>query len=81
MMKELVEVIARALVDEPDKVKVTEEENDREINVTLRVAKDDMGKVIGRSGRIAKAMRSVVKAAATKTEKHVNGDILDEEEG
>ena len=79
-MKELVEVIARALVDEPDKVKVTEEENEREINVTLRVAKDDMGKVIGRSGRIAKAIRAVVKAAATKTEKHVNVDILDEEE-
>jgi predicted RNA-binding protein YlqC (UPF0109 family) len=74
-------VIARALVDEPDKVKVTEEENEREINVTLRVAKDDMGKVIGRSGRIAKAIRAVVKAAATKTEKHVNVDILDEEEG
>ena len=80
-MKELVEVIARALVDEPDKVKVTEEENEREIDVTLRVAKDDMGKVIGRSGRIAKAIRAVVKAAATKTEKHVNVDILDEEEG
>ena len=74
-------MIARALVDEPDKVKVTEEENEREINVTLRVAKDDMGKVIGRSGRIAKAIRAVVKAAATKTEKHVNVDILDEEEG
>ncbi|MBO6146954.1 MAG: KH domain-containing protein [Lachnospiraceae bacterium] len=80
-MKELVEVIARALVDEPDKVVVAEEENDREINVTLRVAKEDMGKVIGRSGRIAKAIRAVVKAAATKTDKHVNVDILDEEEG
>jgi predicted RNA-binding protein YlqC (UPF0109 family) len=80
-MKELVEVIARALVDEPDKVVVTEEETDREINVTLKVAKDDMGKVIGRSGRIAKAIRAVVKAAATKTDKHVNVDILDEEEG
>ena len=80
-MKELVEVIARALVDEPDKVVVAEEEKDREINVTLRVAKEDMGKVIGRSGRIAKAIRAVVKAAATKTDKHVNVDILDEEEG
>ena len=80
MVKELVETIARALVDNPDKVVVTEEETDREINVTLRVAKEDMGKVIGRSGRIAKAMRSVVKAAATKTEKHVNVDIADEEE-
>ena len=67
-MKELVETIARALVDNPDKVVVTQEENDREINVTLKVAKEDMGKVIGRSGRIAKAMRSVVKAAAAKTD-------------
>ncbi|MCR5747766.1 MAG: KH domain-containing protein [Lachnospiraceae bacterium] len=80
-MKELVEVIARALVDDPDKVVVTEEETDKDINVTLRVAKDDMGKVIGRSGRIAKAIRAVVKAAATKTDKHVNVDILDEDEG
>ncbi len=79
-MKELVEVIAKALVDNPDKVVVTEEEDDREINVMLKVAKEDMGKVIGRSGRIAKAMRSVVKAAATKTEKHVNVDIADEDE-
>ena len=75
-MKELVETIARALVDNPDKVVVTQEEND----VTLKVAKEDMGKVIGRSGRIAKAMRSVVKAAAAKTDKHVNVDIADEEE-
>ena len=74
------EVIAKALVDNPDKVVVTEEEDDREINVMLKVAKEDMGKVIGRSGRIAKAMRSVVKAAATKTEKHVNVDIADEDE-
>ena len=79
-MKELVETIARALVDNPDKVVVTQEENDREINVTLKVAKEDMGKVIGRSGRIAKAMRSVVKAEASKTDKHVNVDIADEEE-
>lgn len=78
-MKELVETIARALVDNPDKVVVTEEENDKEITVTLRVAKEDMGKVIGRSGRIAKAIRSVVKAAATKTDKRVNVDIADEE--
>ncbi len=80
-MKELVEVIAKALVENPDKVVVTEEEDSKGINVTLRVAKEDMGKVIGRSGRIAKAIRSVVKAASTKTDKHVNVDIVDEEEG
>ena len=79
-MKELVETIARALVDNPDKVVVTEEENGRDIRVKLSVAKEDMGKVIGRSGRIAKAMRSVVKAAATKTDRHVDVDIVDEEE-
>ena len=79
-MKELVEVIARALVDEPDKVRVTQEEKDGDINVTLRVGKDDMGRVIGKSGRIAKAIRSVVKAAATRTDKHVNVDIVDEDE-
>ena len=60
-------------------IKWSSEGNDKEITVTLRVAKEDMGKVIGRSGRIAKAIRSVVKAAATKTDKHVNVDIADEE--
>ncbi len=79
-MKELVEVIARALVDEPDKVVVTEEEKDGDINVTLKVAEDDMGRVSGKAGRIAKAIRSVVKAAATRTDKHVNVDIADEDE-
>ena len=65
-MKEVVEVIARALVDNPDEVTVTETETDNEINVELKVAQSDMGKVIGKQGRIAKAIRSVVKAASSK---------------
>ena len=65
-MKELVEVIAKSLVDHPDEVVVTESENDKALVVELRVAQTDMGKVIGKQGRIAKAIRSVVKAAASK---------------
>lgn len=65
-MKELVEVIAKSLVDYPDEVNVTETENEKAIVLELRVAQSDMGKVIGKQGRIAKAIRSVVKAAASK---------------
>ena len=65
-MKELVETIAKALVDSPDEVVVTESETEREIVLQLHVAQEDMGKVIGKQGRIAKAIRSVVKAAASK---------------
>ena len=75
-MKELVEVIAKALVDYPDQVTVTETETDKSIVVKLRVAQSDMGKVIGKQGRIAKAIRSVVKAAASKSEKKVIVDIM-----
>jgi len=65
-MKELVEVIAKALVDDPDAVVVTEVEKRNMIVLELKVAEGDMGKVIGRQGRIAKAIRSVLKAAGTK---------------
>ena len=75
MMKEVVEVIAKALVDNPDKVVVTETENENEINVELHVDKSDMGKVIGKQGRIAKSIRSVVKAASSKDTRKVNVDI------
>ena len=75
-MKELVEVIAKALVDYPGQVTVTETETDKSIVVELRVAQSDMGKVIGKQGRIAKAIRSVVKAAASKSEKKVIVDIM-----
>lgn len=75
-MKELVEVIAKSLVDYPDEVNVTETENEEAIVLELRVAQSDMGKVIGKQGRIAKAIRSVVKAAASKENKKVIVDIM-----
>ena len=74
-MKELVELIAKSLVDQPDMVVVTETADDNTINLELTVAPEDMGKVIGKSGRIAKAIRTVVKAAATKGDKKVIVDI------
>ncbi len=75
-MKELVEVIAKSLVDYPEEVVVTETENDRAIVLELHVAQSDMGKVIGKQGRVAKAIRSIVKAAASKEEKKVTVDIV-----
>ena len=75
-MKELVEVIAKSLVDYPEEVVVTETENHKSIVVELHVASSDMGKVIGKQGRIAKAIRSVVKAAASKSDKKVVVDIV-----
>lgn len=77
-MKELVEVIAKSLVENPDKVVVTETEDDKAITVELKVAQSDMGKVIGKQGRIAKAIRSVVKAASAKETKKVLVDIVQE---
>ena len=76
-MKELVEVIAKALVDDPDSVVVTEREDKKAAVLEVKVADSDMGKVIGKQGRIAKAIRSVVKAAAAKEDKKVIVDILD----
>lgn len=75
-MKELVEVIAKSLVDHPEDVRVEEEQEDRQVTLKLHVDEDDMGKVIGRHGRIAKAMRTVVKAAATRENKRVSVDII-----
>ena len=69
-MKDLVEVIAKALVDHPDEVSVSEKENGRSLTVELHVAPSDMGKVIGKQGRIAKAIRTVVKAAAMEDNKN-----------
>lgn len=75
-MKELVEVIAKSLVDYPDEVTVTETSDDRSVTVQLRVAQADMGKVIGKQGRIAKAIRAVAKAAASKEDKKVTVEIM-----
>jgi hypothetical protein len=77
-VKELLEFLARSLVEEPDAVSVEEyEEDDGDIVLELEVAENDMGRVIGRGGRVANALRSVVKAAATHEEKRVIVDILD----
>lgn len=75
-MKELVEVIAKALVDNPDEVVVTEKTDGKNVTIELHVAATDMGKVIGKQGRIAKAIRSVVKAASSKDNKRVDVEII-----
>jgi hypothetical protein len=75
-MKELVEIIAKALVDNPDMVQVKEVAGEQSIILELKVASDDMGKVIGKQGRIAKAIRTVVKAAAIKENKRVVVEII-----
>jgi len=75
-MKEVLEIIAKALVDSPDEVSVNEVEGDQSVTLGLRVADHDMGKVIGKQGRIAKAIRTVVKAAASREEKHVIVEII-----
>ena len=74
-MNELVKVIAMALVDHPDEVTVTETEEHGETVLLLHVADSDMGKVIGKQGRIAKSIRTVVKAAATRDDKKVTVEI------
>ena len=75
-MKELVEVIAKALVDNPDEVTVEEKIEGKNVKLELHVAPSDMGKVIGKQGRIAKAIRCVVKAASTKEDVRVDVDII-----
>ncbi len=76
-MRELVTYIARALVDQPDEVNVTEIEGEQTSVIELRVAKEDMGKVIGKQGRTAKAIRTVVNAAATKMAKRAVLEIIE----
>ena len=75
-MKDLVEVIAKSLVQNPDEVVVTQKESGKTTVIELKVAPSDMGKVIGKQGRVAKAIRSVVKAAASKDDRKVVVDIL-----
>lgn len=75
-MGELVEYIAKALVDNPQEVMVNEIEGSQSIIIELKVAQDDMGKIIGKQGRIAKAIRTVVKAAAIRENKRVVVEII-----
>ena len=74
-MKELVETIAKALVDHPDEVTVTENRDGKNVEINLHVAQGDMGKVIGKQGRIAKAIRVVVKATSVKDDLQVDVNI------
>ena len=76
-LENLLLFLARSLVDEPEKVEVSGRETDSKVNLTLRVAPKDMGKVIGRHGRIVKAIRTVMKAASVKVNKRVNVEVED----
>jgi uncharacterized protein len=76
-MKELIEYIAKALVDNPDEVKVTEVEGEVTSVVELRVAKSDLGKVIGKEGRTARAMRTLLTASSTKLKKRAVLEIIE----
>ncbi|HET9722841.1 MAG TPA: KH domain-containing protein [Actinomycetota bacterium] len=76
-MRDLLEFIAREIVDEPDAVEVTETHDDRGTLLSLRVAPDDMGKVIGRAGRTARALRTVIRAAGTRSGEHASVEIVD----
>ena len=75
-MKELVEYMAKSLVDNPDKVSINEVDGEQSLILELKVAPEDMGKIIGKQGRIAKAIRTVVKAAAVKQHKRVIVEII-----
>ncbi len=77
-MKDLVEFLAKQIVDEPDAVRVSERTDDRGLLVSLTVAPDDMGKVIGKGGRTARAIRSVVRAAGTRQDVHASVEIVED---
>ncbi len=77
MMKELIEYIAKSLVDNPDQVEVAEVEGEQTAVIELKVAKEDLGKVIGRQGRTARAMRTILGAASTKAKKRAVLEIIE----
>ena len=74
-LENLLLILARSIVEEPDKVEVSGTETDSRVDLQLRVAPEDMGKVIGRGGRTIRAIRTVVKAASVKVEKRVNVEV------
>jgi predicted RNA-binding protein YlqC (UPF0109 family) len=76
-LEDLLLFLARSLVDEPEKVEVSGQETESRVDLTLHVAQKDMGKVIGRGGRIVKAIRTVMKASSVKANKRVNVEIVD----
>ena len=77
MLKELIEYIAKALVDNPEQVKVSEIQGEKTSVIELSVAKDDLGKVIGKQGRTARAMRTILSAASTKVKKRAVLEIIE----
>ncbi len=77
MLKELIEFMARALVDNPEEVRVSEIEGEQTSVIELRVAKEDLGKVIGKQGRTARAMRTILSAASTKIRKRAVLEIIE----
>ena len=77
-MKEMLEIMIKNLVANPDQVEITEDQKENGINFSIKVAQQDMGKVIGKQGRIAKAIRTVSKAIATKEDKKVNIEFVEE---
>jgi len=79
MLKELIEMIAKALVDYPEQVEVSELEGEQTSVIELRVAKEDLGKVIGKQGRTARAMRTILSAASTKIRKRAVLEIIEYE--
>jgi len=76
-LKELIEYIAKALVDNPDQVRVSEIEGEKTSVIELNVSKDDLGKVIGKQGRTARAMRTILSAASTKVKKRAVLEIIE----
>ena len=76
-MKEMLEMLVKSLVDNVDNVEITEKENENDVTLEIRVDSSDMGKIIGKQGRIAKALRVLMKAYATKEGKKVNVENLD----
>lgn len=77
VMKDLLDTIAKALVDDPTGVNINQVESESSVVLELRVAREDMGKVIGKQGRIAKSIRTIMKAAAVKENKRINVEIID----
>ena len=77
MLKELIEYIAKALVDNPDQVRVSEVQGEKTSVIELNVSKDDLGKVIGKQGRTARAMRTILSAASTKVKKRAVLEIIE----
>jgi predicted RNA-binding protein YlqC (UPF0109 family) len=76
-MKELIEFIARSLVDDPTQVEVRQEKSGNNIHLELRVARDDMGRVIGKSGKVANSMRTLLRVAAAREGKQVTLDVIE----